>query len=301
MNNRIRIKLGPIEFEAEGDAELIQREREQFFSLLPQAITAVSPVVGERAQFTEIDTYSLESDDNRKMSALPSSIASYESTASFLKEKSFANDVELVMGVAYYLYYLDNQNEFTSKEIESKLSEARHSKPSNISHCINQNIKKGYIEEADGKKDGMKVFRVLSEGIKWCESYVAPDTSAKKKNNRQQNSKIESSLIAIPLDELNLEKYCDIPSLKKYEDQVLVMMYIYTTEKNIEYFSYDDIVAVLKNKFKISISSRQVKYVFEKSGTKFDKKIGKKIVSHKLMLGGIREAEKIIAQQKENS
>lgn len=31
MNNRIRIKLGPIEFEAEGDSELIQREREQFF------------------------------------------------------------------------------------------------------------------------------------------------------------------------------------------------------------------------------------------------------------------------------
>lgn len=45
MTNKVRIKMGPIEFEAEGDSELIERERAQFFSLLPQAIVAVSPVV----------------------------------------------------------------------------------------------------------------------------------------------------------------------------------------------------------------------------------------------------------------
>jgi len=45
MSNKIHIKFGPIEFEAEGDGDLIERERAQFFSVLPQAIMAVSPMV----------------------------------------------------------------------------------------------------------------------------------------------------------------------------------------------------------------------------------------------------------------
>ena len=34
MINKVRIKMGPIEFEAEGDSDLIERERSQFFMFL---------------------------------------------------------------------------------------------------------------------------------------------------------------------------------------------------------------------------------------------------------------------------
>ncbi|WP_256832086.1 MULTISPECIES: hypothetical protein [unclassified Paenibacillus] len=197
MNNRIRIKLGPIEFEAEGDSELIQREREQFFSLLPQAITAVTPVVGERTQLIEIASDMAETTTDISGSALTAktSFTHYESIAAFLNEKSFINDVDLVMGVSYFLDCVEQTGEFTRKDIESKLSEARRQIPSNISHCINLNIKKGFISESKEKKDGIKAYKVLSEGIKWCESYLPSETSAKKKSpkSRQQNSTSESS------------------------------------------------------------------------------------------------------------
>lgn len=96
---------------------------------------------------------------------------------------------------------------------------------------------------------------------------------------------------------MNLEKYCEITSLEKIEDQILVVIYIYTKEKNIEHFSFDDIVAVLKNKFKVSINHRKVQYFFEKCGTRFDKKTVKRRAYHKLMQSGIKEAERIIASQ----
>ena len=65
MTNKVRIKMGPIEFEAEGDSELIERERAQFFSLLPQAIVAVSPVVATPllpVEATETEMIPLESE-----------------------------------------------------------------------------------------------------------------------------------------------------------------------------------------------------------------------------------------------
>ncbi len=54
----------------------------------------------------------------------------------------------------------------------------------------------------------------------------------KSPKSRQQNSTSESSpLLDYQLDELNLEKYCEITSLEKIEDQILVIIYIYTKEK----------------------------------------------------------------------
>ena len=61
MSNKIHIKFGPIEFEAEGDSDLIERERTQFFSVLPQAIMAVSPVVPLTPTMTESENGCLPS------------------------------------------------------------------------------------------------------------------------------------------------------------------------------------------------------------------------------------------------
>lgn len=295
MQNRIRIKLGPIEFEAEGDSELIQREREQFFSLLPQAIPVVSSVVIEGSRMLEAVTDGKEIQDSPEISALPASNVSrsYESVVSFLNEKSFANDSDIVMGVAYYIDCINNDGPFTSKDIENKLSEARQAKPSNIAHCINLNIKKGFIREISTKKDGKKAYQVLSDGIKWCEEYTASENGGKKKTNKTKQKCVESPLLSISLEELNLDNYCDVSALEKIDEQILVIIWIYTKERNIEYFSFDDIVSILKNKFKIPVTMRQVQYFFEKTGTKFDKKVEKKRAYHKLMQNGIREAEEI--------
>lgn len=299
MTNKVRIKMGPIEFEAEGDSDLIERERSQFFSLLPQAILAVSPVVSTPSlvvENSETETFSSET-ENTLLLEKNSNV--YTSIASFLNDKKFSTDVELVMGVGYYIECIEKNGIFTSKDVENKLIEARKAKPKNISQMLTQNIKKGYLRECADKKDNLKAYSVLDEGIKWCESYVAPTTDSKKKTTRaKHNGNPESPLLAFSLDELNLDNYCDISQISKFNEQMIVVMYIYTKEKDIEYFSFNDIVAVFKTKFKLPATDRKVRYAFDNGGIMFDKKVEKKIAYHKLMNAGIKEAERIINQQK---
>ena len=306
MANKIHIKLGPIEFEAEGDSELIERERAQFFTLLPQAIMAVSPVVPSAPQVLEVEdihTQSARLPEKTSIFNAPKSTLQYESLAEFMRDKKFSNGVEIVMGVAYYIEHFESMDSFASKAIEAALDNARQTKPSNISQMLVQNIKKGYLRELKEKKDGLKAYCVLEKGKNWCEEYTPHVSENKKKVTRVKAPKpsVESPLISIPLDELNLDKYCDISQLTKFNEQMLVVMLMYTREKGIEYFSFNDIVSVFKTKFKIPATDRKVRYAFDSGGTMFDKKVEKKIAYHKLMAGGIREAERIIAETKADS
>lgn len=299
MTNKVHIKMGPIEFEAEGDSELIERERAQFFSLLPQAIVAVSPVVSTPSfvnEDSEINAFPVEPEST----ILPEkSSIMYSSIASFLNDKKFSTDVELVMGVGYYIECIEKNGVFTSKDIENKLIEARKAKPGNISQMLIQNIKKGYLRECEDKKDNLKAYSILDDGIKWCESYTASITDSKKKVTHVKHEGVPvSPLLAFSLDELNLDNYCNVLEISKFNEQMLIIMYIYTKEKNIEYFSFKDIVAVFKTKFKLPATNRKVRYAFDCGGLMFDKKVEKNIAYHKLTSAGIKEAERIINQQK---
>lgn len=303
MTNKVHIKLGPIEFEVEGDSDLIERERAQFFSLLPQAIVAVSSVVPTSSQLLDAKIIDERSRDLQLDSPVsnPSIISNeYQSLASFLNEKKFSTSVELVMGVSYYIEYINKSGDFTSKDIENALDEARKSKPRNIPQMVTQNIKKGYLSECKKKKDGLKTYCILDNGKVWCENYVAPESNGKKKPTRSKMQKASTgcALLAISLDELNLDKYCDVSQLTNFHEQMLVVMLIYTREKSIEYFSFSDIVSVFKDKFKLPATDRKIRYAFNKGGTMFDKKVEKKISYHKLMSSGIKAAERIVEQQR---
>lgn len=299
MINKVHIKMGPIEFEAEGDSELIERERSQFFKLLPQTIMAVSPVVhnslitNNNTTNTEIDVLPVEAETSEN------SLKLHQSIVSFLNDKNFSNDVELIMGIAYYIECIENKGPFTSKDIENKIKEARKPKPKNISQVLIQNIRKGYLQECPDKKDNLKTYMILEDGIKWCESYVSVSKDTRKKSSRTKHEPPrESQLLNISLDELNLENYCDVTKITKFNEQMLVIIYIYSKEKNIEYFSFNDIVAIFKTKFKLPATTRQVRYAFDNGSIMYDKKIEKKIAYHKLMSAGIAKAQKIIEQNK---
>ena len=301
MINRIKIKFGQIEFEAEGESDLIERERQQFFSILPQAITAVSStiMITEQPKLI-IDEIPLNDNTCQQILGSRSENKSYDSLVTFLKEKNFQNDVELTLGVAYYIDCIDNAGPVTAKEIENKLFEARQGKSSNTNQCITLNIRKGFMVEHPDKKDGYKAFTLISEGIKWCESYTVSEKTAKKKTNNLKKPKMakESELIKIGLDELNLEKYIDISKLDKFKEQLLVVMLIYTREKSIEYFRINDLVAIFKNKFRLSATNKQIDGTFRRAGTAFDKKI-ENGVYYRMLQGAIKEADSIIDREKE--
>lgn len=300
--------MGIIEFEAEGDADLIEREREKFFSLLPQAITAVSPVVNQKVEYVQtIDNQDMvEEEIKPKANLMNKEDRHYESIASYLNSMNFSTDVEVIMGIAYYLEIFEEKEWFTSKDLQEKLTEARRSKLSNPSSFISANIKKGYLQELPEKMEGKKAYRLLNNGIKWCENYKPNNTDTIKKTNGTKTNgskakkKNSSPLLDINMDELNLSSYCDITKIDNIEDQVLVMMYIYTKERGIDCFSYDDIVSVFKVKLKIQINERKVRYIFDKGGLMFDKNKKDGRVCHKLMSSGVQKAERIIVEYKQN-
>lgn len=308
MSNKLHIKIGPIDFEIEGDGELIEREREQFFRLLPQAISAVSPVTPVSPQFSDSVKASIAApviiEDTEASIDNGHGSVNYESLAELIRSKHFSTDVETTMGAAYYLQFCRGSTAFTARDIEQAFDDERQNKPKNISQMIIQNIKKGYLREQKEKVNGRKSYCVLERGKNWFETYAAETPEVKKKTVKSKANKptAESSLLSIPLDELHLEKYCDITQLTKFNEQMLVLMLMYTKEKGIEYFSFNDIVSVLKVKFKIPATDRKVRYAFDCGGTKFDKKVEKKVAYHKLMTSGIKEAERIVAeQQKDNN
>ena len=106
MSNKVRIKFGQIEFEAEGDSDLIERERQQFFSLLPTAITAVTPIVSDLSDNKIFSNNSIQeiedvsSDGFIEQSNMENNDryqTKYESLVSLIKEKKFNNDTDIVL------------------------------------------------------------------------------------------------------------------------------------------------------------------------------------------------------------
>ncbi|MNI62492.1 hypothetical protein D3C73_1178170 [compost metagenome] len=53
----------------------------------------------------------------------------------------------------------------------------------------------------------------------------------------------------------------------------------------------------MKSKFNIPATNKQVRYMFQNSGIKFDKKIEKGITYHKMLMGAIKEAESIVVRE----
>ena len=57
---------------------------------------------------------------------------------------------------------------------------------------------------------------------------MVPATDSKKKTTRvKHGGTSESPLLAVSLDELNLDNYCDISKISKFNEQMIVVMYIY--------------------------------------------------------------------------
>lgn len=103
--NKVQIKIGDTEFGAEGDSDFIARERQQFLQhisgLLYQSTKASDPVVAKDI-LTDRDAF--EPIMKKKESGQDTNV---NSLSNFLEKKKFDNAVETVMGVAYYLTYME--------------------------------------------------------------------------------------------------------------------------------------------------------------------------------------------------
>ena len=298
---RVKFEIGEIKFEAEGSADLVERERSIFNNtLLPAAIEAI---VRTRNATQGTERY-LETAESQQHLLSASNIISHEGAgldsnmdlsrttlASFIKKYGSLSEQDFVLFSAYFDEIKNHTAYFTKDEVEKYYDEARRTKPKNISMCLNQLAQKGFIIDAqDVEQKTPKPYRISSEGLEYVSTYTPKEAKEKKPSNKthKPRTKDKSVYADINCDELNLGSYPSIKALKDFKEKMMLVLYIITNEKKGEWFSTDDVLCLLTDIFGESATKDQVNGVFRREKMWFKaEKIDGKSIKRKLLNQGI--------------
>lgn len=116
QNYRIKIKLGDVEIEAEGDKEFVEKHIEEFKKEMPNIAKELPPK--EKIITPEISKEEVELE---KLSL-----------AEFYKQKLPKDHNETVVVFAYWLTKKENKEEFGPKDIEKCYAQIGVKKPTNV-------------------------------------------------------------------------------------------------------------------------------------------------------------------------
>lgn len=307
---RVKFEIGDIKFEAEGSADLVERERSIFNNtLLPAAIDALV-----RTRGVEHTTQYIKTAESQPQVLLPASDkAIFDNTsldsdtdfsrttlASFIKRYGTLTEQDFVLFSAYFYEIKNQASYFTINEAEKFYDEARRAKPKNISMSLNQLAQKGFIIDAtDVEQKRPKPYRISSAGLTYIKSY-APKEKRTSNKTRKQPVKEESVYAEINIDELNLASYPSIKSLKDFKEKMMLVLYIVTSENKGESFTTDDVLCLLTDKFGESATKDQVNGVFKREKTWFKTErvhANSKAIKRKLLNQGIDFAKALIEKK----
>lgn len=254
---KIKMKYRDFELEIEGDETFVEGKIKDFPSVLDKIISN-----GENIQHNMIE----EQNNTSVQSQLEYKTVRQKNINEFLREKNFSKDVDLVLGVAYYLNQYDGKEEFTTRDIKEQLKKAKYSSDKNITALINNNIQKGYIEETGNKTDGFKNMIVIDAGIRYIESYVtkteSKKTVKKSSSNSGKLSENEKTIVESisKLDDYDIEDIEKIKTLKNQKQIVFgAMMLIDKIHHDFEFNSailYEFIRKIGLNVDRSNISAR---------------------------------------------
>lgn len=113
MENRVKFKIGEIEFEAEGSAEVIEKERNVFMNaLLPAAVDAIVRTRGVEGSTQYIENHEMplieqidspmKTDDNPNAINISSQDYSRTSLPAFINQFGNVNDQDFTLISVYY-------------------------------------------------------------------------------------------------------------------------------------------------------------------------------------------------------
>ena len=297
---RVKFGIGEIKFEAEGSADLVERERSIFNNtLLPAAIDAIvrtrsvaqtSPYIeAPESQQPMLSTASELLPESAGLA--PDMDLSRTTLASFIKKYGSLSEQDFVLFSAYFDEMKNNSNYFTKDEAEKYYDDARRTKPKNISMCLNQLAQKGFIIDAtDVEQKIPKPYRVSSEGLEYIQNYTPKDAKEKKSSTKshKQRVKAKSVYADINCDELNLSSYPSVKLLNGFKEKMMLVLYIITNEEKGEWFTTDDVLCLLTDIFGEPATSDQVNGVFKREKMWFkSEKVDGKSVKRKLLNQGI--------------
>lgn len=244
VENRVRFKIGEIEFEAEGSAEIVERERSVFLNaLLPAAVDAIVRTRGatHASQYIEAvqqptsllsEAASVDIDIDTAPTPIENDY-SRMTIASYIKELGALTEQDFALFAAYFDEMKNGKKYFTKEDLERYYSEARRTLPSNVSMSLNRLAEKGLIMDAmDAEQKLPKPYIVSIDGIKYINDYQPKESGAEKKvaKLRKPRAKTKSEYSVISCDDLNLQKYPEVKSLKDFKEKMMMVLHIVTNE-----------------------------------------------------------------------
>jgi len=146
MTYRVRVSVGGLEMEVEGDREFVE-ERLSDLAWLDKVLEKVrshesvkeGELIGEKLSFTE-----------------------------YVDELEPETHPQRFLTIAYYLHKHEGRD-MTYDDVKDYYQRVRWPTPKNLSDVMSDLIKDGFMEEA-GKLNGKKAFRILRKGIKYVEN-----------------------------------------------------------------------------------------------------------------------------------
>lgn len=152
---RVKFEIGEIKFEAEGSADLVERERSIFNNtLLPAAIDAIvrtrSVTQSEYIEAQDSQPPAILTTTNA--GALPEQVEvnstidfSRMSLASFAKSKGADAHYDFIICAVYFNEKRNGISSFSSATLKDLYSEAKKPLPNNLSMSLSELVKKGLI------------------------------------------------------------------------------------------------------------------------------------------------------------
>lgn len=314
MESRIKFKIGEIEFEAEGTADVIERERDAFMNMiLPAAIDAVvkTKIVNSDSAYAELNEVSEcalipEVDEkNAIFDGITYSGIDYSrlNLAAYLKDKGVLTEQEFTLFAAYFDEKKNSKSFFTKDDVDRYYMEARRNKPTNISVALNRLAKKGLIMDADKVEQKFpKPYIISAEGLRYINEFK-PKIDGEKTHTRSRKvaPKSKSEYANIDVDKLNLSKYPEIKSFKEFKNKMMMVLYIVTVEKAGEWFTTADVMYLLTDIFGEAATRDQVTGVFnrEKLWFRMENVEGNKRDTRRKLLNAGLDYAKSLSQQED--
>ena len=312
---KLKYKVGQIEFEAEGTADVVERERDVFLNaVLPAAVEAI--VRTKEHYAIEQDKPLLEqiakteTNNNRDNYTTVENFSqdfSRTSLSDFMKKFGEVPDQDFAIIAVYFFEKKSGKTiSFTSETIKQYYADARRKPYSNYSGLLAELVKKGLImDDPDAEKKTPKAYILTNSGISYVENYQPKENIKKAKTTKspKTKAKIPSQYSKLNADELNLSKYPDISHFKGFKEQMIMIMYIVTTEGKGEWFSASDIQFLLTNILGLPASNDQIGGVFKHNKLWFQSEQdpnNKKAMRKRLLNGGKEFAMELIKQYQSN-
>lgn len=313
---KLKYKVGEIEFEAEGTAEVVEQQRVNFMNaVLPAAVEAMvrTQTIVEQPTYIEPTTQPtlLEAGMLDNSQATPQKTEtdfSRTSLASFLKKYGVLGDQDFTLFAAYFDEKKNGTKAFSSENVKQYYQEGRRQAYSNNGMLLKYLVQKGYIMDTaapEGAKPG-NYYILTTDGIAYIESYVPKEDSGEKKKPRVRTkksaSKVSEAYASITADDLNTRKYPAVKSLSGAKEQVIMAMYIVTNEGKGEWFTVEDIIHLLINAFEVPADKDKVNGVFKRNKGMFASEqdpANKKALRKKLLSGAKDFAISIIQDSKQ--